>query len=190
MQKLIAVAFAATLLAACASQETQDSAPVEDASAAKGATTAPGPTTTGTAGGAGPSATAATPASPSSGSATSPPKDAASILSKRSVYFDYDMFVVKDEYRPIIEAHAKFLRDNRQAKLILQGHTDERGGPEYNLALGQKRAESVKRALTLLGAAESQIETVSFGEEKPRNTGHDEAGWAENRRCDIVYQGE
>jgi peptidoglycan-associated lipoprotein len=192
MQRLIAVAFTAVLLAACASTDTQESgAPVEDRSAAAGAGAAPAPgtSTTGTAGGAPPAATPVAPAA-TPGNLTVPPKDPASVLSKRSVYFDYDMFVVKDEYRPIIEAHARFLRDNRPAKVILQGHTDERGSPEYNLALGQKRAEAVRRALALLGATDVQIETVSFGEEKPRMQGSDEKAWAENRRADIKYPGE
>jgi len=106
------------------------------------------------------------------------------------VFYDYDSFVVKDEFKPLIEAHGKYLRDNKSARVIIQGNTDERGGREYNLALGHKRAESVKKMLTILGVQESQMETVSFGKEKPRNPGSDEAAWAENRRSDIVYQGE
>ena len=106
------------------------------------------------------------------------------------MYYDLDSFVVKDEFKPIIEAHGKYLRDNRNARVIVQGNTDERGGREYNLALGHKRAESVKRMLSVLGVQEAQIETVSFGKEKPRNPGSDEGAWAENRRSDIVYQGE
>ena len=119
-----------------------------------------------------------------------PLTDPNNILSKRSVYFDYDSFVVKDEYRPLVEAHARYLQQNRNARVTVQGNTDERGSREYNIALGQKRADSVKRMMTLLGASESQIETVSFGKEKPRNPGHDEAAWAENRRDDILYAGE
>jgi peptidoglycan-associated lipoprotein len=124
-----------------------------------------------------------------SGSAN-PLRDPNNILSKRSVFFDYDSFVVKDEYRPLVEAHARYLQQNRNARTTVQGNTDERGSREYNIALGQKRADSVKRMMTLLGASESQIETVSFGKEKPRNPGHDEAAWAENRRDDILYAGE
>ena len=116
--------------------------------------------------------------------------DPNNILSKRSVYFDYDSFVVKNEYRATVQAHAQYLRDNAAAKVLLQGNADERGSREYNLALGQKRADSVRSAMTLSGAKDSQIEAVSLGEEKPRATGHDEASWAENRRTDIRYQGE
>ncbi len=117
-------------------------------------------------------------------------KDPRNILSKRNIYFDYDQFTVKDEYKPIVEAHAKYLQANRSARAILQGHTDERGTREYNIALGQKRADAVKNLMLLLGATEIQIETVSFGKEKPRREGHDEASWAENRRVDIVHAGE
>ena len=116
--------------------------------------------------------------------------DPNNILSKRSVYFDYDSFTVKNEYRATVQAHAQYLRDNAAAKVLLQGNADERGSREYNLALGQKRADSVRSAMTLSGAKDSQIEAVSLGEEKPRATGHDEASWAENRRTDIRYQGE
>ena len=119
-----------------------------------------------------------------------PLRDPNNILSKRSIYFDYDSFVVKDEYRPLVEAHARYLQQNRNARVTVQGNTDERGSREYNIALGQKRADSVKRMMTLLGATESQIETVSFGKEKPKNPGHDEAAYAENRRDDILYAGE
>ena len=117
-------------------------------------------------------------------------KDPRNILSKRNIYFDYDQFTVKDEYKPIVEAHAKYLQANRSARAILQGHTDERGTREYNIALGQKRADAVKNLMLLLGATEIQIETVSFGKEKPRREGHDEPSWAENRRVDIVHAGE
>ena len=98
--------------------------------------------------------------------------------------------MVKNEYRSTVQAHAQYLRDNAAAKVLLQGNADERGSREYNLALGQKRADSVRSAMTLSGAKDSQIEAVSLGEEKPRATGHDEASWAENRRTDIRYQGE
>jgi len=109
-------------------------------------------------------------------------------LAKRSVYFDYDSFVVKDDYRGLISVHARYLQTHAGAHVIIQGNTDERGGSEYNLALGQKRAEAVRKALSLSGVADSQMEAVSFGKEKPKALGHDEASWAENRRADIVYQ--
>jgi len=115
---------------------------------------------------------------------------AAAELMKKSVYFDYDSFVVKDEYRSTIEANSRFLSANKGRKVIIQGNTDERGGSEYNLALGQKRAEAVRRQLALVGVPEGQMEAVSLGKEKPRATGHDEAAWAENRRADFVYQAQ
>ncbi|MBK7793901.1 MAG: peptidoglycan-associated lipoprotein Pal [Betaproteobacteria bacterium] len=113
-----------------------------------------------------------------------------SILSKRSVFFDYDSYVVKDEYRALVEAHAKYLQANRGAKVTMQGHTDERGTREYNIALGQRRADAVKKMMLLLGASDAQIETVSFGKEKPRNPASGEAAWADNRRVEIVHAGE
>jgi peptidoglycan-associated lipoprotein len=109
-------------------------------------------------------------------------------LMDKSVYFDYDSYAVKDEYRGTVDANSKFLSSHRNRKVIVQGNTDERGGSEYNLALGQKRAEAVKKQLALLGVPEGQIEAVSLGKEKARNAGHDEAAWAENRRADFVYQ--
>ena len=119
-----------------------------------------------------------------------PLKDPSNILSRRSVYFDYDSNVVKDEFKPLVTAHAKHLATNRTRKVTIQGNTDERGSREYNIALGQRRADAVKQMMTLLGATASQIETVSFGEEKPRAMGSTEQAFAENRRADIVYQGE
>jgi peptidoglycan-associated lipoprotein len=124
------------------------------------------------------------------GEAGDPRKDPASPLSKRSIYFDFDSFVVKDEYRPMLEAHAGYLMSKRDARVILQGNADERGSREYNLALGQKRAEAVRRALAVLGVSEAQMEAISFGEEKPRNEGSTEAAYAENRRTDVVYGDE
>jgi peptidoglycan-associated lipoprotein len=103
----------------------------------------------------------------------------------RIVYFDFDSFAIKDEFRPLIEAHAKRLTANRTQRTTIEGHTDERGGREYNLALGQKRAEAVLRSLTLLGVAETQLEAVSFGKERPAVQGSDEAAWAKNRRAEL-----
>jgi peptidoglycan-associated lipoprotein len=119
-----------------------------------------------------------------------PRKDPASPLSSRSIFFDFDKYVVKDEYRNVLEAHAGYLRARRDARVILQGNTDERGSREYNLALGQKRAEAVRRALALLGVPDAQMEAVSFGEEKLRNEGDTEEAHAVNRRTDIVYTDE
>jgi peptidoglycan-associated lipoprotein len=177
--------LALSLLAACASTETpkqQPPAAVEDrgpAGAKPGATAQPVETKpiTGvdlTGRGAGAAAL----------------KDPNNILSKRSVFFDYDKYDIKDEYKPLIEAHAKYLRENAGTKMLIQGNTDERGSREYNIALGQRRSEALKRMLLLLGGREDQIEAVSLGEEKPRATGHEEAAWAQNRRGDMLYQGE
>jgi peptidoglycan-associated lipoprotein len=142
--------------------------------------------------------TAATP--PSTGSvsepvgtqtvAQDPLKDPTNVLSKRSIYFDYDKYDIQDKYKPLIEAHARFLTANPGRKMLIQGNCDERGSREYNLALGQRRADAAKKALTLLGARETQIESVSLGEEKPRALGKDEASYAENRRDDMLYNGE
>jgi peptidoglycan-associated lipoprotein len=117
-------------------------------------------------------------------------KDPRSPLSKREIFFDYDSFVVRDEFRPLLAAHAKFLVANPKMKMLIQGNADERGSREYNLALGQKRAEAVKKALLLLGAKEDQVESVSLGEEKPRCSEQAEECWAQNRRDDILYSGE
>lgn len=124
------------------------------------------------------------------GGAVPPRGPAAGLLAQRSVFFAFDSNEVAAEYVPLIEAHAKFLSDHPSAKAILQGNTDERGSSEYNLALGERRADAVRRRLQLLGVAASQIETVSYGSEKPKDPGHDEAAWKQNRRVDIVYRGE
>jgi peptidoglycan-associated lipoprotein len=124
------------------------------------------------------------------GDAWSQLKDPASGLTKRSVYYDYDSYSIKEEYVPIIDAHAKLLMQHTDTKIKVEGNCDDRGSREYNLALGQRRADSVKRAMVLLGVADKQIETVSFGAEKPVAFGADEESWAKNRRSDIVYPGE
>jgi peptidoglycan-associated lipoprotein len=111
-------------------------------------------------------------------------------LSKRSVFYDYDKYDIKDEYRPALQAHGKYLAENRGKKMLIQGNCDERGSREYNIALGQRRAEGVKRMLVLMGATEAQVEPVSLGEEKPRCVDHNEACWWQNRRSDMLYGGE
>ncbi|WP_293775823.1 peptidoglycan-associated lipoprotein Pal [uncultured Oxalicibacterium sp.] len=155
------------LLAACSSTKLDDKAPVEDRTS---------------------SGANADPRSVGTVNASSDPlNDPQGVLAKRSVYFDYDSYTVKPEYQQVVENHAKYLNSNRGRKIIIQGNTDARGGAEYNLALGQKRAEAVRRSLSLLGVPESQMEAVSLGKEKPKAMGNDEAAWAENRRADIVY---
>jgi peptidoglycan-associated lipoprotein len=104
------------------------------------------------------------------------------------IYFDYDSYSVKPEFQNMLDAHARFLRADKNRKAAIEGHTDERGGREYNLALGQKRAEAVRRALTVLGVPDSQIEAVSFGKEKPAVQGMDESAFAKNRRAEISYR--
>ena len=104
------------------------------------------------------------------------------------IYFDFDSYVVKPEFQSVIEAHAKYLNANKSRKMAIEGHTDERGGREYNLALGQRRAEAVRRALGLLGVTDAQVEAVSFGKEKPAVSGFDEASMAKNRRAEINYR--
>jgi peptidoglycan-associated lipoprotein len=112
------------------------------------------------------------------------------VLARRSIYYDLDQFDVKDEYRSMVEAHAKYLRENPSARILIQGNTDERGSREYNVGLGQRRSDGVKKMLVLLGARENQIESVSLGEEKPQSDGHSEEAWSKNRRSDILYNGE
>jgi peptidoglycan-associated lipoprotein len=106
----------------------------------------------------------------------------------RVIYFDYDSFTVRSEFQSAVDAHSRFLTSNKARKIAIEGHTDERGGREYNLALGQKRAEAVRRSMTLLGVAESQIEAVSLGEEKPAQTGSTEESYARNRRAEVNYR--
>jgi peptidoglycan-associated lipoprotein len=180
MQRLILTAVFTMVLAACSSTPTKEGgAPVEERTAPG----TPDATTSGTTGG----NVAGTATRPGQGN---PLRDPNSPLSKRSVYFDYDSYAVRDDYKPLIEAHGRYLQGARTGKMIIQGNTDERGSREYNIALGQRRADAVKKMMILFGATDSQIETVSFGKEKPKNAGHDEAAWTENRRDDFVYQGE
>ena len=113
-------------------------------------------------------------------------KDAASPLSKRSIYYDFDAYNIKPEFQTLVEAHAKFLLEHKDFKVRVEGNCDERGSREYNLALGQRRADAVKQKLVLLGVPESRIETISFGKEKPHALCHEEHCWAENRRADFV----
>jgi len=177
VKKIVLSLALASLLAACGSQEVKKDVPVADR-------------TTGTQQPAQTGSTSTTTPAQQPAIAANPLKDPANILSKRSVYFDFDSNVVKDEFRPLVQAHSKYMVDRKDSKIRIEGNCDERGSREYNLALGQRRAEAVKKTMTVLGVAESRIETVSFGEEKPANAGHDEAAWAQNRRADIKYAGE
>jgi peptidoglycan-associated lipoprotein len=190
---LFTLVVASALLAACASKPVDDqaAAPVEQRTPATASTPVPPPTTSGATTGSVPGK--AIPQPPAKSSATPPAnplRDPNNILSKRSIYFDYDSELVKDEFKPVVTAHSKYLTDNRGRRVTIQGHTDERGTREYNLALGQRRADAVKKMMMLLGVTEQQLESVSFGKEKPKATGGDEAAYAQNRRSDIVYDGE
>jgi peptidoglycan-associated lipoprotein len=113
--------------------------------------------------------------------------DPKGVLAKRSVYFDFDSYTVRDGDKSVVSNHSEYLNKNKTRKVLIQGNTDERGGAEYNLALGQKRAEAVRKSMSALGVPESQMEAVSLGKEKPKATGSNEEAWAENRRADIVY---
>jgi peptidoglycan-associated lipoprotein len=125
-----------------------------------------------------------------SGDSSAMLKDPNNILSKRQIFFEYDKFEIQSEYKGLVEAHAKYLRENPSAKMLIQGNADERGSREYNVGLGQRRSDTVKRALILLGAKDGQIESVSLGEEKPMCGEHAEGCWAKNRRDDMLYNGE
>ncbi|MES2990642.1 MAG: peptidoglycan-associated lipoprotein Pal [Pseudomonadota bacterium] len=178
LASLTAIALAA-LLAGCSSVPLGDAggAPVESRTPGAGS---------GTAGaGAGAGAGGESRVTPVDLSKTNGNGDS---LAQRTVYFDFDSYVVRDEYRPLIDRFAKSLAADRKKRLQVEGHTDDRGGREYNLALGQKRAEAVAKSLALLGAADSQVEAVSFGKERPAAQGSDEAAWAKNRRAELNYR--
>jgi peptidoglycan-associated lipoprotein len=106
----------------------------------------------------------------------------------RIIYFDYDSYVIKPEFQALLERHALYLKQNGGRHIVVEGHTDERGGREYNLALGQRRSEAVRKALELLGVRNAQVEAVSFGKEKPASQGTDESAWSLNRRAEIAYR--
>ncbi len=176
MNKLLLALAAATLMAGCSTTKLDNDVPVESRTP-----------------------TAVTQPSASTSSNPTPESQVASVdLSAaeksalsglpRTVYFDYDSYVVKDEYRNVIDANAKALAANTKRRVSIEGHTDARGGSEYNLALGQKRAEAVAKSLSLLGASESQMEAVSFGKERPAEAGDTEAAYAKNRRVELNYR--
>jgi len=169
------IAVFCAMLAACASTDEQTAAGVEDRK--------PGTEARGVEAG-GPSGVGLTDAQRAALTNPSSP------LSKRSIFYDFDKYDVKAEYRPLVEAHAQFLRDNSSLKILIQGNTDDRGSREYNIALGQRRSDGVKKMMILLGVHEDQVEAVSLGEEKPRALGSTEDAWAQNRRSDILYPGE
>ena len=166
------------LLAACSSGVKLNDIPVED-KAGSAVTTAPAASNDGS----GVGSRSVVPVNLDGANAALPGPNVA-----RVIYFDYDSYTIRAEFQSAIEAHARFLNANKTRKVALEGHTDERGGREYNLALGQKRAEAVRRALGLLGVNDAQMEAVSFGKEKPSASGNDEASFAKNRRAEVSYR--
>jgi peptidoglycan-associated lipoprotein len=165
-------AVIAAALAGCSSTQLDAQAPVESHEKP-----AAGATSSGSTGAA--AASTVTPVDLTAG------KDANAGKLERVVYFDFDSFAIKDEYKGVIEANAKALKADGKRQMVVEGHTDERGGREYNLALGQKRAEAVVKTLVLLGAADKQLEATSFGKERPAVLGSNEEAWAKNRRAEI-----
>lgn len=189
MNKQFATALIVSLLlAACTKAVKEEPAKVEDKTPAAHQTSTS--SSAGDSSGSADSSGASTGKVEGGAVALDPRKDPSNILYQRSVFFDYDRDEVKQEYRALVEAHAKYLVQNPGAKVMLQGNTDERGSREYNLALGQRRSVAVKKVMNLMGASDRQIETVSYGEEKQRCTEKAESCWSQNRRADIVYEGE
>lgn len=172
LSTLAVITATAFLFSACSSTKLDDKPPVVDRSGA---------------GSSQPSTADARTVNPVDAGSTDPLNDPKGVLAARSVYFDYDSYVVREDGKPVIANHAKYLVAHKTRKVIIQGNTDDRGGREYNLALGQKRAEAVRKSLSLLGVPENQMEAVSLGKEKPKALGNDEAAYGENRRADIVY---
>lgn len=171
MKKIIAIAALAMLIAGCSSTPTVDSsAPVQEGTTPSG-----------------PSAGAVDERSMAGDPLNDPNHPLYKSLQARSIFFDYDSDAIKSEYVPVVEAHARFLRDNANRKVLIQGNADERGSREYNIGLGQRRADAIASRMTLLGAKAGQIESTSLGEEKPRCTEATEACYGENRRGDLVY---
>ena len=177
MKKILMSIAMATLVAACGSQEVKKDVPVDDRSATTTQPSQTGQTST------------TTPTTQPTITAN-PLTDPKNILSKRSVYFEFDSNVVKDEYKGLVQAHAKYMVYKKDSKIRVEGNCDERGSREYNLALGQRRAESVKKVMTVLGVQDGRIETVSFGEEKPAASGHDEAAWAQKNSSSLARRSE
>ena len=168
VRSILAVIFA-TILFGCSSTEEKKEVTVED----QGTSTGAGTQTYG--------------AGEDTGTGVNPLNDPNSPLSVRIIYFEYDSSEIRPQYRQTIEAHAAYLKANPNAIMTLEGHADERGSREYNLALGERRALSVKNQMTLLGASAGQIRTISYGEERPAATGSNESAWSQNRRVEIIY---
>jgi peptidoglycan-associated lipoprotein len=183
MKRFVAVVGLVAMLSACGSAVKLDNVPVEDRSGASAGASGGSATDVGKVDG-----TAVGKGAVASVKLDKSAQDAAMQATNRVVYFDYDSFVIRSEFQKVIEAHAKYLASDKGRKVVIEGHTDERGGREYNLALGQKRAEAVRKALSLLGVSEAQLEAVSFGKEKPADSGSTEAAMEKNRRAEISYR--
>jgi peptidoglycan-associated lipoprotein len=177
LKSVLLLIFSVTFLTACAGTTgtTKDESTVTSAGDGTGSS---------------PSSTGATTGATGTGSAWAgnPLDDPDSLLAKRTVYFDYDQSVILEQDRSILEAHAQYLSQNPGAAVTLEGHTDERGTREYNLALGERRAIGVRQFMSLLGAAGQQLRTVSYGEERPAARGNNEEAWVQNRRVEIIYR--
>ena len=171
MKKLVISIVLVNLLAACASEKPKETASAPASAPASSAA----------------ADAAKSAAAPAVKAEVDPLNDSSSILAKRSVYYPFDVAAVQDADKPTVQAHAKYLSGHANRKMRLEGNCDERGSNEYNLGLGQRRADGVKKMLELGGAKSSQLESVSYGEEKPKATGHDEASWSQNRRTDLNY---
>jgi peptidoglycan-associated lipoprotein len=177
MQKtrLVTLGLAAIFMAGCATTQLEEPKPAPVTEKAPAAAPAPAP---------------AAPVTrvDTAPKAIDPLNDPASALAKREVFFDFDKFDIKPEFTGLVEAHGRYLASRKDRRVVIEGNADERGSREYNLALGQKRADAVRSRLQLLGATGAQFETISYGEERPRANGHNEAAWSQNRRADIKYK--
>ena len=183
MKHFMAVIGLAAMLSACGSTVKLDNVPVEDRSGVSTGASSGSASDVGKADG-----SAVGKGTVASVNLNKSAQDASMQGTTRVVYFDYDSFVIRSEFQSVIESHAKYLAADKSRKVAIEGHTDERGGREYNLALGQKRSEAVRKALSLLGVSEAQLEAVSFGKEKPAVLGSTEAAMEKNRRAEISYR--
>ena len=169
MKTSLAALLLTGLVAGCATQSTDESSPAP----------APAPTATGT---------SSSPRATSSGGIFGSRNAGAVMPQARSVYYEFDRSEIKADSTKVIDANAQYLREHPELKVKVEGNADERGSREYNLALGQRRADAVQKRMTILGIPSDRIETVSYGKEKPKAVGHDESAWSENRRSDILYR--
>jgi len=180
MKRYVLTALVLAMLGACGSSVKLDNVPVEDKSGVALVSQSAAPVS--------PDGAAVSKGGVATVDLSKNTTDAAIQSMNRVVYFDYDSFAIRPEFQNVIESHARFLKAEKNRKVVIGGHTDERGGREYNLALGQKRAEAVRQALSLQGVTEAQLEAVSFGKEKPAETGTSENAMAKNRRAEISYR--